>query len=303
MKVFLFAYTDNGQQHFVLADAMRTELGWDAKSMVMQETWLGFKTDWIYKRDLKEAQEFIKDADLFIFQDALLSIENLDFQKYVTPGNTIINGTGTRMRMHAQALRRMQEVGWRMVTSLCDSTIASKIASPPFQNWIVPIETINELTKGIERNDEFSICHAPTNPTGKGTEKIEKIVKSVRNIRYERITGTPWEETIKRKAKSHMIIDSLGDNCYNAGNSLEGLVLGQHVLTAMDGWCLATHDWIPITNIRESTETAIKKTIEEAKRGDRNWMLREEKEWVEDHFGKKRQIKRWKNFIDWVMEG
>jgi len=302
MKVFLFAIHDNGQQHFTLADAMRTELGWDAKSMVMKESYLGFKTDWTYEKNLKEAQEFIEDTDLFIFQDMLMCVDGLELQKYAGHKNTIINGTGSMMRANIPILREMQKEGWKMVTSLCDSTIASHIASPPFQNWIVPIERINELTKGIERNEEFSICHAPTNTRGKGTEKIEKILKSINDIKYERVTGMSWEEAIKKKAKYHMIIDSMGDNCYNAGNSLEGLVLGQHVLTAMDGWCLATHDWIPITNIRENTETVIRKTIEEAKGGDRNWMLREEKEWVEDHFGKKKQMKRWKNFIDWVMQ-
>lgn len=314
MRVFLIAETDNAQQNFLLAKAMRDHMGWEAKSMALKETYLKYQTDWTMENNVDEAAEFAKTADLFIFQDQLMTSDKLKLEKYATHHNTIISGTGSRMRANADALRQDQQEGWAIVPMLCDTTLSMKLCAPPFENWIVPMERINELTKGIYKNKKVSICHAPTKMGYKGTEEFEKVLQpwiDSGDIEYERITGASWEEAIKRKAKHHIILDSLGDTHYNAGNSLEGLALSQAVISNIDPWCYCLHPYLPMTtvwkkDIKQVIDDEIRKMINDwgETKVTKQWI--EERAiglwWVEQHFSAKNQVKKWEQYIKWVME-
>jgi hypothetical protein len=304
MRVFLFAYADNAQQHFLLAQAMRDHLGWDAKSMVVKKGgYLGYKTDWNMDDNSEEAKEFIKDADLLIFQDRLMDA-GLGLKEKAYYKNTIINGTGSMMRANTEVLREDQQHGWAIVPMLCDASLSTKICAPPFENWIVPIERIEELAKGIEKNNRISICHAPTKLNRKGTTQFEETLKPYiesGEIEYDRITGISWEEAIKRKAKCHIVLDSLGDTYYNAGNSLEGLALGQTVISNIDEWCYCLHPDLPMTttmgkDLKEVIHNAIKREQCGGIDEEKGW----EWEWVVKHFSAENQIKHWEHYINWV---
>ena len=303
MKVFLVAISDNAQQHFILAKAMRDHLGWDAKSMVMRKSYLGYPTDWTLEEDHDEAAEFVKDADLLIFQDRLMNVPGLGLQEKADYKNTIINGTGSMMRANIQALREDQQRGWAIVPMLCDTTLSTHLCAPPFENWIVPIEKIEELARGIEKNNRISICHAPTKMGYKGTSRFEEILQPYIDsgeIEYDRITKVSWEEAIKRKARCHIILDSLGDTHYNAGNSLEGLVLGQTVISNIDEWCYCLHPDLPmVTTFGKDVKEVIENTIHYRQNGISLDELG--KKWVKYHFSAENQIKHWANYIKWVQ--
>jgi hypothetical protein len=305
-RVFLFSIMDNAQQHWLLAKAMRDYLGWDAKSMVVRENYIGYKTDWTFEKDKDEAAEFIKDADLIMFQDRLLDAPGLGLQEKAYYKNTIINGTGSMMRANIQSLREDQQHGWAIVPMLCDTTLSTHLCAPPFENWIVPIEEIEKISKGIEKNNKISVCHAPTKLGHKGTAQFEEILQPYiesGEIEYDRITKVSWEDAIKRKARCHIVLDSLGDTHYNAGNSLEGLVLGQTVISNIDQWCYCLHPDLPmITTMGKELEDV----IEHAIRREQCDGIKEEKEiaceWVVKHFSAENQIKHWKHYIKWVVE-
>ncbi len=314
MRVFLLAETDNAQQSFLLAKAMRDHMGWDAKSMVMKETYLKYPTDWTMENNVDEAAEFAKTADLFIFQDQLMTSKKLQLEKYATHRNTIVSGTGSRMRANIDAMRQDQQEGWAIVPMLCDTTISMKLCAPPFENWIVPVERIEELTDGMYKNEKVSVCHAPTKMGYKGTEEFEKILQpwiDSGDIEYERITGVSWEDAIKHKAKHHIILDSLGDTHYNAGNSLEGLVLCQRVISNIDPWCYCLHTNLPMAttwkkDIKQVIDDEIRKTMTDwgETKVTKQWI--EERAiglwWVERHFSAKNQVGKWEQYIKWVME-
>ena len=318
MRVLLLAETDNAQQNFLLAQAMRKYLGWEAKSMVCRETYLGYPTDWTVEKDMDEAAEYARDTDLFILQDQLFDFEEIPLRKRATHKNTIINGTGSRLRERVDYWRMEQFRGWKIFPMQCDTTLSTKLCAPPFENWICPIEQINALTTGIEKNNKISVCHAPTKIKYKGTEQFEAILNPYiesGEIEYKRITGLTWEEAIKEKAKYHIILDSLGDTHYNAGNSLEGLVLGQTVVSNIDPWCYCLHPDLPMTTLWNSHEgrnikgqfyvnmtRVIRETIEKEKIGGLFVEKEKAKEWVKEHFGAENQIVKWANYIRWVQE-
>lgn len=319
LRVFLFARTDNCQQHWLLAKAMRDYLGWDAKSCVKHNTYLGYPTDWILKNDTQEAAEFIKTADLIILQDAMLAPEHLDIPKYATTHNTIINGTGTAMRSVMGVLAGSQYDGWVVLPNLADETVSTHIGFTPFENWILPVEEIDALTKGIEKNDGISICHAPTAAGVKGTEKIERILQPMIDsgeITYERIQALSWEEAIQHKAKHNIILDSFGTvtKTYGAGNALEGLILRQRVISHISPWAYAIHPDLPMTttwmkDIGEVVKEEILNiqdtinAIHHAKEEYMSLATRNERarRWAIEHFNAGKQIQHWKHFVEWVM--
>lgn len=137
-------------------------------------------------------------------------------------------------------------------------------------------------------------------------EAIKPLVES-KEVEYERITGVTWEEAIKRKAKHHLILDSLGDTHYNAGNSLEGLAMGQMVMTRMDGWCRALHDDNPIDRLTGKETIDEMRTMVQHRTGYQMYgsielLQKTKKRWATMHFGSYNQIGKWKNYIEWVME-
>lgn len=323
MRVLLISYMDNGQQHRLLAEAMRDFLGWDAKSIVNKESYLGFKTDWTVKDDLEEATEFAKTADMMIFQDMLLDIPNMGMVELAGHRNTIINGTGTLMRNSINVLLNMQMDGWAVVPPISDETIASKLFPAPFENVIVPIEEINAITKGIKQNEVVTVCHAPTKSVLKGTDLVESILRPLDEegvIKYLPIKGMAWNEALRAKATAHITIDSLGKEfegepkfpaAYGAGNALEGLVLGHIVIGRVSPWCYALHPDLPIVSTwgrEEETAKIIKENITDGAEPlirsselGRYEFKKYQLEWVKTHFSAENQVQKWKHYIDWVM--
>jgi hypothetical protein len=305
MRVFLIATHDNAQQHWLLAKAMRDYLGWEAMSMVKKSSYLGYETDWTVENNTEEAKEYIKTADLLIFQDMLLDIEGLGLQQKANKKNTIINGTGSMMRIHLPVILADQRDGWAVVPCLADETLSTVLCAPPFENWIVPIEKIREITRGMKKNNGISICHAPTKTDVKGTMIIEEILQHYiesGEIEYERISGISWEEAIKRKAKHNIILDSFGNltSSYGAGNALEGLVLGQTVVSKISPWCYALHPDLPMTTtFGKDQKEVIDNTIHRRRNGITtcDWG----RMWVERHFSAENQITHWEHYINWVM--
>jgi hypothetical protein len=295
---------------YLLAEAMREYLDWDAKSLVNQESYLKYPVDWTTTNNLDEAAEFAKSTDMFIFSDLLRGIEGMDLEKLVGPKNCIISGQGTPMRAQMPQLLQMQLEGWAILAPTCDPTIARFLGGAPFENWIVPTGRISTITHEIDLNDEITICHAPTKAFRKGTDEIEAIMKNdFPDIKYELITGKSWEDAIRAKAKCHIMWNSLHDSSYGVGNALEGLAIGQEVVSNITPWDYAMHPDLPMLSTwNKDVVCVIKDAIRQAERrvnadsDEENYETYGRKwEWVSRHFNAEYQIVKWKHYIDWVM--
>jgi hypothetical protein len=327
MKVLLVAEMDSTAQNCQLANAMRRFLGWNAKSIVCKESYLKYPTDWTSEKNFDEAKEFAQDTDLFIFSDIAVEIEGMGLWDLVTHRNSIINGNGSVMRANLAEYRRMQIEGWNIVPPLCDPTIAQFLSPAPFENWMVPIERIETIIGSIKKNDQLTVCHAPTKIGRKGTEKFREIMAKHTDVEYIEIMGMSWEDAIKEKAKCHIILDSLGDIHYGAGNALEGLVLNQVVIGNISPWCYTLHTDLPMMSTwGKDVEEVVNETIQTLKneepsyeKSKRNCKIDElkntmnefyndnepdtiKRRWIQKHFNEKKKIQQWANYIKWIME-
>jgi molybdopterin synthase catalytic subunit len=310
--------TDNGEQNYLLARAMRNYLKWDAKSIVGRETWLGYRTDWTTTNNLEEMNEFAEDCDLFIFQDMLISPTDetgepsTKIQKLANKNNTIISGSGTLMRNNLQALQEMLMEGWHIIPPMSDPTIALYMGAAPFEHWMIPTAEILDLTKDIKRKDpgdEITLVHAATKTKRKGTKlwrkAVDEVKKTVQNIVYEEITRTPWKEAIRKKATGHVLLNSLGDESYGL-SCLESLLLGQIVISNITEWDYLLHPDLPMvtTNKREQGEVIqeVIKYIRERAPAGKSFDEEDNANWVIEHFSEREVVQRWKKYIRWMGE-
>jgi len=294
MRIFLISQYDCAGQNYLLAQAMRNHLGWDAKAMTLSQTYLNYPTDWTMdNRD--EAQEFAEGADVLIFQEVLFKVPGMKLEKLALPDNTIIYGLGSMMRSHLLDTVNYMRNGYHILPPLSDPTITQYIGGAPFEAIIVD-PRIEDLVKGIKRNKTITISHAPTKEM-KGEETFEKIVKEL-GVEWMVVKGKSWEEAIKERAKAHIMLDSLGDVSYGLA-CLEGLVLGQAVVSNISPWCYALHPDLPmITLWKEDIQKAIKAAITYKMRLQ---LLKDGKSWVKNYFSPDVQASNWENYIEFAI--
>lgn len=312
MKALLIALSDCTGQNAMLKRAAEKNLGWKVRSLVKAKTYLGYETDlWARnEEDMQVAAEFAQDCDLFIFQDFLMDFEELglNLKNLCHQKNTVITGQGSIMRANMSALLSMQLNGWHILPPMGDPTIAPYLAAAPFEHWMIDVDRINELTRGIERNDKITICHAPTRPRRKGTATWERIVKEF-DVEWLPVMGVSWEEAIRRKAVADIVVDSLGDIQYTAGNCFEGLAMGQEVVSNISQWCYCLHRGLPIIPTNGTKDEAIrnaitraKARIESRKMGRQTRLNLANKLWVNKHFGPMAVTDGWRRYVNWMME-
>lgn len=308
MRVLLLSETDCTGQNALLAKTMIEHLGWEARTITSVATYLDYPTDWVVSQnteeDVLDMAEFAKTTDLFIFQDVLLDYDGLGLVELCHHKNTIISGQGTLMRANIQLLAEMALDGWHILPPLGYPEIASKLGGAPFENWMVDCDRILDLSRDIKKRDKITVCHAPTNQLLKGTKRWQEIVSKFDDVEFMLITGTPWEETIKKKAEAHILVDSLGEDHYGAGNCMEGLLQTQAVLSSISPWDYCLHPDLPILTTWYGLEEMI------LGNAINNWRTEPEKtekrlgcqrRWVMRNFSPENQIRKWENYIKWVM--
>ena len=273
--------------------------------MTLSQTYLNYPTDWTMdNRD--EAQEFAEGADVLIFQEVLFKVPGMKLDKLALPDNTIIYGLGSMMRSHLLDTMNYMRNGYHVLPPLSDPTIAQWIGGAPFEAIIVD-SRIEDLVKGIKRNKTITISHAPTKEM-KGEETFEKIVKEL-GVEWMVVKGKSWEEAIKERAKAQIMLDSLGDVSYGLA-CLEGLMLGQEVISNISPWCYALHPNLPMKTLWKKDEKQIAESLIHAIitcKDERDGALnikgqrKFDKLWVENHFSPGIQARNWERYIEFAI--
>lgn len=300
MRVTLLSVTDSAGQNFLLADAMRKFLGYDAKSFSLANTYLDYRTDGIItEENVDDIKDFAKGSDLFIFQDILFKVPGFRIDKMANKNNTIIYGLGTPMRRNLPAIMDYVSVGWHVLPPLSDPTITRYIGGAPFEAVIV--DPLVWAVKHNRRDDGIiTICHAPTK-TEKGEELFTKLTTEVENVEWLVVKNKAWIDAIKIKAKAHIMLDSISDESYGL-NCLEGLVMGQTVISSIAPWCYCLNPDLPMTSIWKNSNDEIVEKIKEAANIQKSKQV-DNRDWVEKTFSQLSQALKWEQYIKWVLNG
>lgn len=319
MRVLLIGVDwDNGGLFNSLAKAFRNVLGIDAMQLVGQTSYLGYDYDWkIGEVDPAEVMDYAKDCDFFIFEDVPFSSAQFPFSNYLRPGNCCICGTGTGLFVNMDRILQTQlNTGIPVLLPLkSGEQFYHKLMITPLDFVIIDTKRISDLTRGIKRNDVVTFCHSPTSTAKKGTSLIDDVIGQFHDLSYEYITGKSWEEAIKAKARSHVLINSVGGRTYGL-NCLEGLAMGQQVITDLGPWTFMMHPDIPMTTVNPLSlgrnykfdgalydmRAGLAEAIQRFKSMDPDELYNERGvEWVEKQNSAEAVCERWKWFFRMML--
>lgn len=297
MRILYASLADSASQGFLLCQALRDFLGYDAKSVVARKTYLNYETDWTFEENRAEVKEFAENADLFIFQDLLFGVPGgPKFNKLCSPANTVIHVLGSPARANLPAVMDYVKTGFNVCGPMSDPTIAKYLPNPGWENVMVDPKTL-ELTKDIKRNDKITVCTATTRD--KGEEEFKKATEEL-GLEWILIKGKPWKEAIREKAKAHILLDSLTDVSYGI-SAIESALMGQVCVGRISPWCYAMNNSLPIIN---TTPKTVKQSLEKAidlSAGDEIYYKNHAIKWAKS-FLPENKIKSWEYYIDFVME-
>lgn len=305
---------DSGCQGWLTAHAMRTHLGWNTHSLVFGESYLRYPTDWVFEKTVssKTIMDFAKDCTMFVFMDSVVNIPRLPLGQFLTPSNHCIVGVGTGLRHNVDHVLMDQiKQGIPVIVPPQDETTVNRVIGIPFDFVIVDIDEIDSITKGIEKNDEFTVCHAYTHGgMTKGGKIVNQIISEFPDIRFESISDMSWRDAIRAKSRCHAIIDDLVLPTYGL-NVLESGILQQHAISNVGPWCYMIYPDFPFSSVNESVNSgssglsmvdSIRDQLVALSEFPDMWehKLPAADQWVRDHNSSNVVAEKWRWFAKWL---
>jgi len=325
--VLLVTASDNGNQMYLTAKAMRQYLGYDAKQVCTDLSWLGYEYDWCLNEyignvDSGEVADFAKGCDFFIFGDYMFNLPGVSFKSLVHSENSCVVAIGTIMRDNIHRVFAQQLKHRLMVLSpLQKQSIYTGLITIPFSTTIIDVGRIDELSRGIKKNDRLTFCHAPTsNPEIKGTSVFQAMADQFSaDIEFDLLNRVPWETAITRKASAHVMLysgNAGGDSTFGL-NTLEAMCTGQHVISATSPWSYMVYPDLPVESIHpaitgktteDGLEDSVKRLIHEFSQKNAGDAFPSEelaaysRQWVINHASPEIIADRWDLFFKWVAD-
>jgi len=223
-------------------------------------------------------EKTIQQADEYILVGAFV-IRDLKESFYLNKKVKIIL-VGTAYRKNSRAMNRLfNKYGWEVfaMPELLKYNKRAKVYYHPF-----------DINIEVEKNEELTVSHSPGTPLkfkDKDTLFISEVIKRL-GVSYDMIMGLTQEETIKRRAKSHIFVDQLK---YGYGkSSMEAMLTGCLVIGGpspnIDGQP-------PIVWVTEETlEDTLKYYINNPNERDKK--IKEQYRWAKKNLSYKAVVKR-----------
>lgn len=294
---------DSGAQGYLTADAMRRYLGWDAKCLCFQQSYLGYDYDWVRGFNISDESvlKYAADCSMVIFMDSPEVFRDFKLAQAIQGIPTCVLGVGTGLRLRSN-YTLMDQITGRLpvIVPPHDETLVNAVCGVPFDFVIVDIDEIDRLTQ--PQHDEFTICHAHTRALNKGHDQLVEIIKRI-PYNKEQIFQQPWAQSIATKSRSHVVLDDFYHPSYGL-NVLEAAVMRQHVVSSIGPWCYfidpelpfgSCHPSITGKSVVDGAIDMIEDMVEE-KGPD----LEVARKWVEDKHHAKNVAPKWRWFAKWL---
>ena len=267
MQVVCLSWFNNGNQHQLLAEALRKYSDYEAIhiNIVKTKPMLYDSDVWLAEvntpKKQRELMNKIKDADFFIFSEFLPNsremksiLKPLGIYEKVTPDNTIIRTGGSVVKYNAEHyLLEQIKHGWMYTGGFHDFSISSKIGLVAPTSNICPIDMLHEPNPP---EDKVRICFAPTKEV-KGvkpfTRVMKRITKEFGDVEFVPITNKTWREAVKIKSECQITLDQFWIPTY-ANSAIESMYLKHVVFSRIDLWTSLLFPDLPIVNVRHEEE-------------------------------------------------
>jgi hypothetical protein len=151
------------------------------------------------------ARHMYQRADVVHLTETLLAREMFG------PQRTVLHHHGSRYRDNREAVdAAIRDAGAVAVASTLDLI-------GPEVGWLPVVADLDRLARiraeEFRSSDVVRIAHSPTDPEVKGTARLVAAVDDLRAaglaVELDVITGVPWDECLRRKARADVFVDQL----------------------------------------------------------------------------------------------
>lgn len=300
MRILCASVTDSGCQGHFLAKALREYLDYEAVNVVLHDTWIEYPHNWHVGENItpKEVWEYARTCDFLIFGDHVFVAEGLPFDQLVKRNNTVTVYHGTPTRNNLELALNEQVSGWNAISPLQDVTIAPYLLAAPFCHHLIDLDMIDEMTRGVRMRKKLTVCHAPTKPGVKGTEQFEELMRARDDLDFVVISGKPWKEALRMKAECHICLDQSKFPAQSI-NVLEGLAMGQSVISNISPWNYAMAPKLPVTSFNEAY-TDFNSAMDIAIGQWNDWSCERGREYVEENHSLEAVAPRWYHYLKYI---
>ena len=285
-------------EHGKTAAWLRENLGMDAQSLCTGPiTYLNYHNDWGYDVSKRRLRAMLKDADAVILEEGLPSWFGLKDSEL--EGKIVVRDAhGTMTRRLWNEFKR----SWSGPTIYRTPDLAALISG---ESLLVPCSidfARYPYCASALGNEKFSIAHAPSNPTVKGSKLLAEALKELHTEALWS-QGEPNAISLYRRRNSTVYFDNIADGRYHGYKGvlgvagIEAAAMGQVVLgdfTAHRGYDALPDCGTTIEDVDELIEVLVYLRVNTAEREklqsdwyswarsarDRNKITREFVEWL-----------------------
>lgn len=295
---------DNGGAMQQLTNAINKYTEHNCRHLNLKQTYLDYETD-IKAADYTKAElkELLNDREFFIFSELVPDeIRGMGIEHKLNRQTTIVRCFGSHTRGNIDAYRYWWTNSFTtFVSGGFDPTIHPYLG---FCAYHIPNIYEFSAFPEVHVHRNIRICHAPTNPAIKSTQKVAEVIKQLENdydIESVIIQGKSWKEALDIKASCHITVDQFLLGTY-ASSAIESMYLKHAVVSRISPFVRSMHPDLPIV---QANEQSLYKVLD-ALLSDPNRIEtigEEGKMYAKREHEAKTNVIKWDHLIKWVNEG
>ncbi len=266
MRILVIADFNIAGQLTGLMRALNKYTNHMARCVIFQDDYLAYDKDLLIadqqgnvsKADLEEAAALIKQADFFHCGRQLLDIPGIEWNRYLSPRNTVFQYYGSELRNNGPAVAKFHaQTGFTALTA-CDYTMYRLLPNSFYhmQPYILDMDDL-PIAK-MDLSGKLRVCHAPSGENYRNIKRsdlimevMHRLAREDRKIESVEIAGMTNGECLSLKATCHLHIVSL---LFTFGlNTIESAAQGLVPITPLDNFTMLLYPDTPVVHATPST--------------------------------------------------
>ena len=315
LRILLISDFNIAGQYTGLMRAINKYSSHMARCVIFNDDFLSYDKDVLIKdgqgnetkTGMREAADLIRRADFYHIGRQLTPITGIQWEKHISPHNTIFQYHGSHLRNNGKAIAEFHaRYGFDAITCI-DWTIYRHL-KPSFYHMHPCIIECDDLpTKERDFTGNIRICHAPSGENYRRIKRsdviidvIDRMVSENNHVEKVIIEDVPNRECLERKSDCHIHIVSL---MYAFGlNAIESAAMGVIPITGLDNFTRFIFHDTPVLHatVNSAYEVSKKLLSDKARMKDLSERC---KHWARANFDARVVAKKYTYLYDLIYHG
>ncbi|HYX06537.1 MAG TPA: hypothetical protein VE912_07355 [Bacteroidales bacterium] len=266
LKILIISDFNIAGQLTALMRALNKYTNHTARCVILQDDYLSYDRDVTIRDEsgnlsnisIDEARLLVEKADFFHVGRRLFNLPGIDWNKYLSPQNTVFQYFGSYLRDNGKQISEFHEKSkFRAITNL-DWTVYRNLPNSFYHIQPYMIDMDDFPVAQMNFTGPLRICHAPSNSNYRKIKRsdfilnvIDELVANNSDVQKILIEGLPNRQCLKVKSNCHIHVVSLR---YGPGlNAIESAAMGLLPLVQLPNFVQFLLPNCPLINITEKT--------------------------------------------------